>query len=152
VYCTKKVWQPLCDGHKPGPLNREGCHYDVITYIWDATWFWRKWMMLFLTAKFDARLFSFQGSRGRVPILPKVTNIVLQIFVTCSVYIWVIFNQYSLVGQVFVQSFWVNFLKNTCKIGKICRLTNIPKYLVGSIFHKLVRNFTHICKKFYTYL
>jgi hypothetical protein len=31
---------------------------------------------------------------GQVPILPKVTYIGLQIFVTCKFYIFVTFNQY----------------------------------------------------------
>jgi hypothetical protein len=40
-------------------------------------------------------------SRGvQVPILPKVTNIC-----ECTFYIFVTLNQYSLVGQVFLQSF-----------------------------------------------
>jgi hypothetical protein len=33
-----------------------------------------------------------------------------------------------------VQSFWANYLKNTCK-------------MVGFLFQKFVGNFTHICKK-----
>jgi hypothetical protein len=41
-----------------------------------------------------------------VPILPKATNIVLQIFVTCTFYISLPFiNMYILVGQDFLQSF-----------------------------------------------
>jgi hypothetical protein len=49
--------------------------------------------------------------------LPKVTNIGLQIFVTCSFYIFVAFNQNGSVEQVFLQSFGANFFKNTFKIG-----------------------------------
>jgi hypothetical protein len=41
----------------------------------------------------------------QVPILPTVTNICLQSFVTCTFYIFVAFNQYSLVGQVFCNHF-----------------------------------------------
>jgi hypothetical protein len=37
---------------------------------------------------------------NQVPILPKVTNIGLQIFVTFTFYIFVPFNHYSLVGKV----------------------------------------------------
>jgi hypothetical protein len=38
-----------------------------------------------------------------VPILP-----------TCTFYIFVAFNQYSLVGQVFLQIFCANLFQNTC--------------------------------------
>jgi ribonucleotide reductase alpha subunit len=41
----------------------------------------------------------------QVPILPKVANIGLQIFVTYSFYIFVTSNQNSSVGLVFLQSF-----------------------------------------------
>jgi hypothetical protein len=41
-----------------------------------------------------------------VPILLKVTNIGLQIFVTSTFYIFVSFYQYSLVEQV--SKFWKN--------------------------------------------
>jgi hypothetical protein len=46
-----------------------------------------------------------QPQTDQVPILPKVTNIGLQIFVTDTLYIFVTFNQYSLAGQVFSQLF-----------------------------------------------
>jgi hypothetical protein len=61
----------------------------------------------------------------------------LQIFVTCTVYIFVTLNQCSLVGIVLSQSFWANFF----------RILVFCKKLVGFIFHIFVRNFTHICKK-----
>jgi hypothetical protein len=79
-----------------------------------------------------------------VPILPKVTFIWLQIYVTCSFYIFVTFYQHSLVGHIFSHSFCANLLKNTCKIGKI-RLTNIQQNLVEFIF-------LQISKKIYTHL
>jgi hypothetical protein len=46
------------------------------------------------------RVITSFTDQGLVPILPKVTNIVLDTF-----YIFVTFNQYSLVGQHFSQSF-----------------------------------------------
>jgi hypothetical protein len=44
-------------------------------------------------------------SADQGPILPKVTSIGFQIFVTGTLYIFVTFNEFSLVGQVFFQSF-----------------------------------------------
>jgi hypothetical protein len=41
----------------------------------------------------------------QVPILPKVTNIGLQIFVSDTFYGFVTFNKYSLLGQGFSQLF-----------------------------------------------
>jgi hypothetical protein len=41
----------------------------------------------------------------QVPIAPKVANIGSQIFVAITFYIFVTFNQCSLVGQVFPQTF-----------------------------------------------
>jgi hypothetical protein len=52
----------------------------------------------------------------QVPILPKVTNIGLQIFLTRTLNIFVTFNQNSLVGHVFCNHFEPVFWKNTCKI------------------------------------
>jgi hypothetical protein len=72
------------------------------------------------------------------PILPKVTNISPQIFVTYTFNIFVTFNHHSLVGQVVYIKYFYN---------RLIRLTNIGKNLVASIIHKFVSNFTHICKK-----
>jgi hypothetical protein len=47
--------------------------------------------------------------------VPKVRNSGLQIFVTGSFYIFATSNQYSLVGEVFLQTFRANFLKNDVK-------------------------------------
>jgi hypothetical protein len=52
---------------------------------------------------------------GGVPILRKVTKIGLQIFVTCAFYIFVTFNQYSLVGQVFCNCFEPIFRRTLVK-------------------------------------
>jgi hypothetical protein len=46
-----------------------------------------------------------QQQSDQVPILPKVINIGLQIFVTYTFYIFVTFNQYSLVHQFFFNNF-----------------------------------------------
>jgi hypothetical protein len=71
----------------------------------------------------------------------------LQIFVICTSFIFVTFNQYSIYGGTsFFAIILSQFFKNTCKIGCI-RLANIHKKLVLFIFHKIVKNFTHICEK-----
>jgi hypothetical protein len=60
----------------------------------------------------------------------------------CNLHILYFCYFFNLGGQDFLQSFWANFLKNTCKISQ-SRLTNICKNLVRFIIHKFVRNFTH---------
>jgi hypothetical protein len=86
----------------------------------------------------------------QVPVLPKVTNIVSQIFVNCAFYIFLSLLINIVQQGTFLKSFWAYFLKITCKIAKI-RFTNNRQYLVGIIFHKLVWNFTYVCKKTYKY-
>jgi hypothetical protein len=77
-------------------------------------------------------------SPNLVSIVPKFTNIRLQIFVTCRFYIFVTFHQSSLVGHVFkfiLSQLFEKYLSNWHK--------NISKILAGFIFHNFVRNFTH---------
>jgi hypothetical protein len=75
-----------------------------------------------------------------VPILPKVTNIGLQIFVTRTFYIFVTFYQYILVEQFFT-NFLSQFFKEYLQNG----LNKAYKYL-----KKICRiQFSQICKKFY---
>jgi hypothetical protein len=52
----------------------------------------------------------------QVPILPKVTDIDLQIFVSDDYYIFVMFNQHILVRQFFA-NILSQFLNIPCKIG-----------------------------------
>jgi hypothetical protein len=54
-------------------------------------------------------------NRIQVPILSKVTNIGLQIFVTCTVYILVAFYLYFPVKTSFYHSFESIVLNDTCK-------------------------------------
>jgi hypothetical protein len=72
----------------------------------------------------------------------------LQIFATYNVSILVTFYQYFLTGQVFFTIilsplFWRMLVKWSKRDLQICTYT----ILVGSIFHKCVYTFTHICAK-----
>jgi hypothetical protein len=85
------------------PLSISGTFFLITISDFFARHFFSLSLACLLHFFFSGRCSSRQFLRA--PILPKVTNIGLQIFVTCTFYIFVAIYQYFLVGQVFRQSF-----------------------------------------------
>jgi hypothetical protein len=73
---------------------------------------WSRWNLLSgydkLIMQYRERLPGAPEVNHQVPILPLVTKIALQIFETVTLYIFLTFNQYSSVGQVFCNHFEPN--------------------------------------------